>query len=169
MSARTSNRLLALGALWGDLLAAVLVLCMTPRPYRLISFLIVALICAIASECAGALAAGRRVARSAEDPHPGILAGVRVGAAQGLVGGGFAALLFWLLMALATSGFTLQNPVDVSVLLRLQTILGGFFVALTVFLYTLAGRPLLGPVFDLLVRRAVRAGGASGKEDLFVR
>ncbi|CAN5211535.1 hypothetical protein BH24ACT19_BH24ACT19_02020 [soil metagenome] len=45
MSAGARNRLLALGALWGLLLAAVPALVMTD-PYRLTGFLIVALVCA---------------------------------------------------------------------------------------------------------------------------
>jgi hypothetical protein len=99
-----------------------------------------------------------------------VLEGIGTGAVQGLVGGGFAALLFWVLMALAASGFTLQNPVELSVLTSPRVFLGSFFVALSAFLYALAGGLLLGPVFGTLVNHAVRAGKDAGeKEDLVVR
>lgn len=169
MEARVRNRLLTLGILWGLSLAAVPALVMTD-PYRLTGFLVAALICAVLSGCVGTLAAGRRAARSGG--RPGFLAGTGTGALQGLVGGGVAALLFWGLMALTISGFTLRNPVELSVLMSPRVFLGSFFVALSAFGYALVGGILLGPVFGTLVNRAVRSGkaGASGeKEDLVIR
>jgi len=82
-------------------------------------------------------------------------------------------------MAVSISGFTLRNPVELSVLIEPDVFLGSFFVALSVFLYAFAGRVVLGPVFGTLVNRAVRAGivagdkdagdDAAGKKDLIVR
>jgi hypothetical protein len=181
MTARARNRLLALGVTWGLLLAAVPVLVMA-EPYRLTGFLVAALVCAALSGCMGTLAAGRWAARSARRGgvrwegvgRPGLWGGARIGALQGLVGGGVAALLFWALMALAISGFTLRNPVELSVLMSPRVFMGSFFVALSVFLYAFVVGLLLGPVFGTLVSRAVRAdrdagSKAGGKEDLVVR
>ena len=70
------------------------------------------------------------------------------------MGGGVAALIFWGIMAVSISGFTLQNPVELSVLMEPDVFLGSFFVALSVFLYVLVGGLLLGPVFGTLVNRA---------------
>jgi hypothetical protein len=168
MTASVRNRLLALGFLWGILLAAVPALVMTD-PYRL-SGLLASLVCAALSGCVGTLAAGRRAtllaARSGGAGRSSLLAGVGTGASQGLVGGGVAALIFWGIMAVSISGFTLHNPVELSVLMEPDVFLGSFFVALSVFLYVLVGGLLLGPVFGTLVNRTVRA---RGKEDLVVR
>ncbi len=172
MTSRVRNRLLALGVLWGLLLSVVPVLVMT-TPYQLTGLLVAALICAALSGCIGTLAAGQRAARSA--PTEGtrrseVLAGLRTGASQGLVGGGVAALLFWVLIAVTASGFTLLDPVELSVLTSPRVFIGSFFVALSVLLYAFLGGLLLGPIFGTLVNRAVRADkDAGGKEDLVVR
>ena len=169
MTASVRNRLLALGFLWGILLAAVPAFVMTD-PYRLSGLLVASLVCAVLSGCVGTLAAGRRAtllaARSGGAGRSSLLAGVGTGASQGLVGGGVAALIFWGIMAVSISGFTLHNPVELSVLMEPDVFLGSFFVALSVFLYVLVGGLLLGPVFGTLVNRTVRA---RGKEDLVVR
>jgi hypothetical protein len=81
------------------------------------------------SGCAGTLVAGRRAARSAG--RLGFLAGIRV--VQGLAGGGVAALLFWVLMAIAISGFTLRNPIELSLLIEPDVFMGSFLVALSAF------------------------------------
>ena len=169
MTASVRSRLLALGFLWGILLAAVPAFVMTD-PYRLSGLLVASLVCAVLSGCVGTLAAGRRAARLASRTggarRSSLLAGIGTGASQGLVGGGVAALIFWGIMAVSISGFTLQNPVELSVLMEPDVFLGSLFVALSVFLYVLVGGLLLGPVFGTLVNRTVRAGG---KEDLVVR
>lgn len=171
MTPNARNRLLTLGILWGLLLAAVPALVMTD-PYRLTGFLVAGLVCAALSGCVGTLAAGRRASKGAG--RSGFLAGVGTGAFQGLVGGGVAALLLWALMAVTISGFTLRNPVELSVLMSPRVFTGSFFVALSAFVYTFLGGLLLGPVFGTLVNRAVRAGketgdDTGGKEDLVVR
>ena len=174
MMTRVSSRLLALGVIWGLLLAVVPALMMM-EPYQLTGLLVAALFCAALSGCIGTLAAGRRAARNAarstDTDRPGVLFGVGLGALQGLVGGGVAALLFWALMALTTSGFSLQNPVDVSTLMRPQVFLGSFFVALSVFLYAFVGGLLLGPLFGTLINRTVKDAGSNGggKEESVVR
>jgi hypothetical protein len=156
MTATVRNRLILLGSAWGVLLAAVPALVMT-RPYRLTGFLVAALLCAALSGCVGTLAAGRRVALRGEGSG-GLVAGLGMGFLQGLVGGACAALLIWALMALILSGFSLQNPVELSTLMRPRVFLGSFFVALSVFLYVVAAGLLLGPAFERLVDRAVREG-----------
>ena len=153
MTATVRNRLLLLGSAWGVLLATVPALVMT-RPYRLTGFLVAALVCAALSGCVGTLVAGRRAAL--REGGGGLLAGLGTGFLQGLVGGAFAALLIWALMALTLSGFTLENPVELSTLMRPRVFLGSFFVALWVFLYAVAGGTLLGPAFGRLVDRTVR-------------
>ncbi len=174
---RASGQLLALGVLWGLVLAAVPAFLMT-EPYQLTGLLVAALACAVLSGAAGTLAAGRRAARGAGRSK--VVAGFGTGAFQGLVGGGVAALLFWALMALTISGFTLRNPVELSVLMSPRVFLGSFFVALSAFVYAFVGGVLLGPVFGTLVNRVVRrdaggdangnaSGDAGGKEDLVVR
>jgi hypothetical protein len=155
MTATVRNRLLLLGSAWGVLLATVPALVMT-RPYRLTGFLVAALVCAALSGCVGTLVAGRRAAL--REGGGGLLAGLGTGFLQGLVGGTFAALLIWALMALTLSGFTLENPVELSTLMRPRVFLGSFFVALWVFLYAVAGGTLLGPAFGRLVDRTVREG-----------
>jgi len=168
LTAGTRNRLLALGVIWGLLLAAVPTLVMTD-PYRLTGFLIVALVCAALSGCVGTLVAGRRAARSGR--RSGVLGGAGLGAVQGLAGGLVAALLFWIIMALTTSGFTLQDPVELSGLMRPRVLLGSFFVALSAFVYVFVGGLVLGPIFGKLIDRAVRSGkkDAGGKENFVVR
>jgi len=176
MTARARNRLLVLGVLWGLSLAALPALVMT-SPYRLTGFLVAALICAALSGWIGPLGAGQRAARSARPEgtrRSEVLAGVGTGALQGLVGGGVAALLFWALMAVTASGFTLRNPVELSVLMSPRVFMGSFFVALSALLYAFVGGLLLGPVFGTLVNRAVRVGkdtggDTGGKENLVVR
>jgi len=169
MTTRVSSRLLALGVLWGLLLAAVPTLVMTDS-YQLTGFIVAALVCAALSGAVGTLVAGRRALRGAGRQEgvgrSGFVAGVGTGAVQGLVGGGVAALLLWGLMALTISGFTLRNPVELSVLMSPRVFMGSFFVSLSAFLYAFAGGLLLGPVFGTLVNRTVRIGG---KEDLVVR
>jgi len=167
MTAPVRNRLLLIGALWGLVLAAVPALVMTDT-YRLTGFLVVALICAALSGAVGTLAAGLRTI--GKTGRSGLLAGVGTGSFQGLVGGGISALLFWGLMALTISGFTLRNPVELSVLMSPRVFIGSFFVALSAFLYAFAGGLLLGPIFGTLVNHIVRSGKeAGGKEDLVVR
>jgi hypothetical protein len=138
------------------------------NPYRLSGFLVAVLVCAALSGCAGTLVAGRRAARSAG--RLGFLAGIRV--VQGLAGGGVAALLFWVLMAIAISGFTLRNPIELSLLIEPDVFMGSFLVTLSAFLCAFVGGLLLGPVFGTLVNRAVRKNAGDdpgGKEDLVVR
>src|SRR3712207_5565061 len=135
MTATVRNRLLLLGSAWGVLLATVPALVMT-RPYRLTGFLVAALLCASLSGCVGTLVAGRRAAL--REGGGGLLAGLGTGFLQGLVGGTFAALLIWALMALTLSGFSLQNPVELSTLMRPRVFLGSFIVAVSVFLYAVA-------------------------------
>jgi hypothetical protein len=132
--ATVRNRLL-LGSAWGVLLAALPALVMA-RPYRLSGFLVAA-----------------RRGWSGRRP---VLAGLGTGFLQGLVGGAFAALLIRALLALTLSGFSRENPVDLSVLMTPRVFLGSFFVALSVFVYAVAGGTLLGPAFGRLVHRAVR-------------
>ena len=86
-----------------------------------------------------------------------------VGAVQGIVAGTLAALLFWTVMAVAISGFTLRGPVELSVLMSPRIFLGSFFVAFSAFVYTLVGGLLLGPLSGPLVERA------ASKEKEFVR
>src|SRR5215212_6371683 len=136
MASSVRNRLLVLGVLWGLSLAVVPALVMT-NPYRLTGFLDAALVCAASSGCVGTLVAGRRAAKSNRAEGSGrseALAGLGTGALQGLVGGGVAALLFWALMAVTASGFTLRNPVELSVLMSPRVFVGSFFVALSVLL-----------------------------------
>src|SRR4051812_17857317 len=168
MTTRARNRLLLLGVVWGLVLAAVPALVMTDPPYRLTGFLVVCLFCAALSGSIGTLAAGRWAARNvgrSKSNGSSFLIAVGIGAFQGLVGGGVAALLFWGLMAVTISGFTLHSPVELSVLMSPRVFMGSFFVALSAFLYAFVGGLLLGPVFGTLVNRAVRSGG---KENLVV-
>ncbi len=158
MTASVRNRLLILGVLWGLVLAAVPALVMTD-PYKLTGFLVVALLCAAVSGAAGTLVAGRRTMRRASGRKgtrgAAALRGIAVGAVQGIVAGALAALLFWTVMALTISGFTLRDPVEIAVLMSPRIFLGSFFVALSAFAYTLVGGLLLGPLFGLLVERTV--------------
>ena len=160
MSATVRNKLLALGALWGVLLAAVPALVMT-RPYRLSGFLVAALACAVVSGCLGTLAAGKRAA--VRRAGGSILAALGTGLFQGLVGGAFASALVWALMALTLSGFTLENPVDLALFTSPRVFLGSFFVALSVFVYAVAGGLLLGPLFGTLVNRVASAKAPAEK------
>src|SRR5215208_4033748 len=114
MTSTVRNRLLVLGVLWGLLLAAVPALYMT-NPYRLTGLLVVGLACAALSGSLGTLVAGRRAVKKGGG-RSGLLAGVGIGALQGLAGGAVVALLLWALMAVTISGFTLRNPVELSVL-----------------------------------------------------
>jgi hypothetical protein len=158
-----------MGTLWGLLLAAFPALWMT-SPYRLMGFLVAGLACAALSGALGTLVAGRWAAKKG-GRRSRLLVGVGTGALQGLGGGIVAALLIWALMAIALSGFTLRNPVELSVLMSPRVFLGSFFVALSAFAYALAGGVLLGPIFGTLVNRTVSAdkNAAGEKEDPVVR
>lgn len=163
MSAAARGRLLALGVLWGALLAAVPAFAMAD-PYEPTGFLVAGLVVAALSGCAGTLAAARRALRT-DVPKNGrreILAGLGTGLFQGLVGGGVAAFLIWLLMSVTLSGFSLDNPVEPSALMRPRVFLGSFFVSISVFVYALAGGLLLGPVFGTLINHTARAGAKGG-------
>jgi hypothetical protein len=149
MTATVRNRLLLLGSAWGVLLAALPALVMTRH---LSGFLVAALLVAAVSGSVGTLVAGRRAARRAGSGAT-ILSGLGTGFLQGLVGGAFAAFLIWALTALSISEFSLGDP---SVLMSPHVFVGSFFVALSVFLYAVAGGTLLGPAFGRLVDRAVR-------------
>ncbi len=177
MTARVRKRLVGLGVLWGLVLAAVPALVMT-EPYPLTGFHVVALVCAALGSCIGTLVAGqtaRSIGKDATRPRAagrsGLSGGAGIGALQGLVGGGVAALLFWALMALTISGFTLRNPVELSVLMSPRVFMGSFFVALSVFLYAFVGGLLLGPLFGTLINRTVKDAGSNGggKEESVVR
>ena len=145
MTSGVRNRLLILGAVWGLLLAAVPAFVMTD-PYTLTGFLVVAILCAVFSGAAGTFVAGRRALR-----RPSNRKGAGAAALRGVA---LAALLFWAVMAVTISGFTLQDPVELSVLMSPRIFLGSFFVALSAFAYTLVGGLLLGPIFGPLVERA---------------
>ena len=154
MTTTVRNKLLLLGAVWGVLLAALPALVMSRR---LTGFLLAALLVATLSGCVGTLVAGRRAARR-KGSRVTLLAGLGTGLLQGLVGGAFAAVLIWVLMALSISEFSLGDSIDLSVLMSPRVFLGSFFVALSVFLYAVAGGTLLGPAFGRLVDRTVREG-----------
>ncbi|HEX2181603.1 MAG TPA: hypothetical protein VHH10_04900 [Rubrobacteraceae bacterium] len=151
MTAAARNRLLLLGSAWGVLLALAPALVMTRH---LSGFLVAALLVAALSGSVGTLVAGRRAARRADGAT--LLSGIGTGFLQGLVGGAFAAFLIWALTAFTLSEFSLGNSVDPSVLMSPRVFVGSFFVALSVFLYAVAGGTLLGPAFGRLVERAVR-------------
>lgn len=155
MAKATRNRLLALGALWGVLLAAVPAFVMG-NPARPGGFAVSAVLCAAVSGAVGTLVAGYRAsARRGGAKRGGVPAAFGAGLAQGFVGGGMAAVAIWALMAAAISGFSLENAADPSALMRPQVFIGGFFVALSVFLYALAGSLLLAPAFGMLINRTV--------------
>lgn len=149
------NRLISLGVLWGVLLAALPAVVMGD-PLRPDVFLLSAVLCAIVGGAAGTLAAGHRAAIAR---HNGAAGGVRAvfgaGLMQGTVGGGIAAVAMWALMAATISGFPLENFTDPSALMRPRVFVGSFFVALSVFLYGLAGGLLLAPAFGTLIYRVV--------------
>lgn len=177
MARHARNRLILLGALWGLALAAPPTLVMADR---VTGFLAAALASAALSGAVGALIAGRREAsRSSAAASAGkgvrswLLSGARVGAVQGLAGGAAAALLFWVMMAVTISGFTLRDPVAASVLMSPRVFLGSFFVSLSVFVYALVGGIALGPLFGPLVERNAgrNAGGdvIRGREEPVVR
>lgn len=161
MTSGVRNRLLGLGVVWGLLLAIPPAFVMTD-PYELNGILVAGVLCAVVSGAVGTLAAGRRAARGRESRRT-ILAGLGTGLYQGLVVGGVAALLFWVIMAVTLSGFALDDPVELSTLMRPQVFLGSFFVALSVFIYVVVAGVLLGPAFGILVNRAARAG-AKGEQ-----
>lgn len=156
MAKTVRNRLIWLGALWGVLLAAAPAFVMG-NPFRPDAFFLSAILCAVVSGAAGALAAGYRatIARREGDKGNDVLAVLGAGLVQGLVGGGVAAVAMWALMAATISGFPLDNPTDPSALMRPRVFIGSFFVALSVFLYALAGGLLLAPAFGTLIYRVV--------------
>ncbi|HZY66870.1 MAG: hypothetical protein M3N10_10595 [Actinomycetota bacterium] len=161
MTPAVRNRLLGLGLVWGLLLAAVPAFVMTD-PYELSGLLIAGVLCAAVSGAVGTLAAGRRAARGGVQNNRTVVAGLGTGFFQGLIGGGIAALSFWAIMGVTLSGFALDNPIELSTLMRPQVFLGSFFVALSVFIYVVAAGVLLGPAFGTLVNRAARSGAKGG-------
>ncbi|HET7478377.1 MAG TPA: hypothetical protein VFJ72_02550 [Rubrobacteraceae bacterium] len=158
MTTAVRNRLILLGALWGVVLAAVPALVMS-RPFHLSGFLVAAVACSVVSGSVGTLVAGRRAIRPGKK-RGAVAAALGTGLFQGLAGGALSAALIWALMAVTLSGFTLGNPVQLATLMSPRVFLGGFFVALSVFVYVLAGGLLLGPVFGTLINSLVRKGDA---------
>ena len=121
------NRLLALGALWGLVLAA----------------LPAALSCASLSGAIGALVAGSRAA-AVPFARRGLLAISGVGALQGLVSGTFAALSIWLALATTISEFSAGSSLKILNLLWRSEIFVESATA-AVFVYTVAVGILLSP------------------------
>lgn len=159
MTSTVWKRLILLGALWGVALAALPALIMT-QPFRISGFLLAAVACAAVSGAIGTLYAGRRASVRSGKKRGAVAASLGTGFFQGLVGGAVAAGLIWALMAVTLSGFSLSNPGELSVLMSPRIFLGGFFVALSAFLYVLVGGLLLSPAFGTLVNRLVRKGEA---------
>ena len=153
MIAPVRNQLILLGVLWGFVLAVIPALVMVD-PYRLSGFLIAAFVCAALSGVFATAVAGRRAVRYGADKGSVVLNGVKTGFFQGAIGGSFAALFMWALMAVTLSGFSFTNPVEASVLMRPSVFLGSFFVALSVFVYVLVAGVFLGPIFGVFVNRA---------------
>ena len=121
------NRLLALGALWGLVLAA----------------LPAALSCASLSGAIGALVAGHR-AVAVPFARRCLLAVSGVGELQGLVYGTFAALSIWLALATTISGFSAGSPLKIlNLLWRLEIFVESAIAAVAVFVYTVAVGMLL--------------------------
>lgn len=168
MVSNARNRLLLLGALWGLILASLPALVMSDGE-SISAFLPVALLFAALSGAVGTAVAGRRAERAPGAVGSPLVSGVKTGAVQGLVGGTVAALLFYALMAVTISGYSPGGGAEASVLMSPRVFLGSFFVALSVFVYSLAGGLLLGPLFGPLVRRAVGGKGGRGKEEPVVR
>lgn len=137
------NRLLALGALWGLVLAA----------------LPAALSCASLSGAIGALVAGHR-AVAVTFARRGLLAISGVGALQGLVSGTFAALSIWLALATTISGFSAGSPLKILNLLWRPEIFVESAIA-AVFVYTVAVGMLLTPVVGAAVYRLLREEDAA--------
>lgn len=155
MKAYFRNRLLALGVLWGILLAAVPALVMA-RGFGW--FLAAALVSAAFSGCVGTLATGQRLLVRLKKGAKlgGLASSLGTGLFQGLFGGGVAALLFWGLMSVTISGFSPLNPEGLSRLMSPQVFLGSFFVALSVFMYAVVVGVLLGPIFGPLIKRSAK-------------
>ncbi len=121
------NRVLALGALWGLVLAA----------------LPAALSCASLSGAIGTLVAGSR-AVAVPFARRGLLAISGVGALQGLVSGTFAALSIWLALATTISEFSAGSSLKIlSLLWRPEIFVESATAA--VFVYTVAVGILLSP------------------------
>lgn len=170
MTSRSRNRLLLLGSFWGLALATLPAFVMA-SPFRPTGFLLAALVFAALSGAIGAAVAGKRMLARVpvgDGARSWLVSGIKAGAVQGLVGGTVAALLIWALMAVTISGFSLRGPLEPSVLMSPRVFLGSFFVALSVFVYALAGGLVLGPLFGALVERVVR-GKVRGKEEPVVR
>ena len=170
MTSRSRNRLLLLGSFWGLALATLPAFVMA-SPFRPTGFLLAALVFAALSGAIGAAVAGKRMLARVpvgDGARSWLVSGIKAGAVQGLVGGTVAALLIWALMAVTISGFSLRGPLEPSILMSPRVFLGSFFVALSVFVYALAGGLVLGPLFGALVERVVR-GKVRGKEEPVVR
>lgn len=159
MNPRVVNRLALLGAVWGFILAAVPAAVMS-RPFEPTFFLIASVVAAVICGVAATLYAGMRAyARSGRPPgKSGVLSGIATGLFQGLVGGVAGALFIWALMAVSISGVSLSSPGGLSDLMRPSVFIGSFFVALSAFVYALAGGLLLGPVFGTIINRTVQRG-----------
>jgi hypothetical protein len=156
MDGTRRNKLLILGSLWGLLLAIPAVLVMADRPSGLA---VVSVLFAVVSGAVGTLLAGRRAASRGDGKQPAIVAALGTGLFQGLFGGVVVAALFWVLMTIIITGFSVGRPVPISTFTEPGVLLGSFFVALSAFAYAVAGGVLLGPLSGALVNRISRTGG----------
>ena len=153
------NRLLALGALWG-LLLAIFPAGLAFDRFALSPFLISVFICAGFSGAVSMLFAGLRVA--ATPAGRGLFAAVRIGVLQGLISAVLAAVTIWLALTVTISGFSVGSPSEILDLFRRPAIfVEGAIGAIAVLVYTAAVGTLLSPVVGAAIRRIVRSGSAA--------
>ena len=159
MVSRVRNRLLALGALWGLLLAIFPAVLAFDR-FAISPFLISAFVCAGVSGAIGMLLAGRRVAATLDGR--GLLPAVRIGVLHGLVSAAFAAVTIWLALTVTIFGFSVGSPSEILDLFRRPAIvIEGAIAAIAVFVYTATVRTILSPVVGMAIRRIVRPKSAA--------
>jgi hypothetical protein len=159
MGSGVRNKLLALGALWGLLLAIFPAVLAFDR-FALSPFLISALICAGFSGAVSMLFTGLRAA--ATPARRGLFAAVRIGVLQGLISAVLAALTIWLALTITISGFSVESPSEILDLYRQPAIfIEGAIAAIAVLVYTVAVGTLFSPVIGATIQRIVRPESAA--------
>lgn len=150
--------LVAFGAVWGLVLAALPAVFAFDDPFSLSPFLVSAFVCSTLAGIVGALLAGRWVSG-----RSGVFAALMAGVSHGVVFSVLASLSIWVCLAVNISGFSVATPGNVFNLVSSPGIFAMSGVAArAIFLYALVVGIVLSPVSGGFVLRMVRGRGVAG-------
>lgn len=161
MDASHRNLLLAVGALWGFVMAVIPAEVAFAGPLKLSPFLVSAFLAAALSAAAGTafagwFASGKR--RGKRGWMRRAFSGTVIGLLQAVVTGALATVSIWIAITVTISGFSVATPENILRLVRTpELFLQGWIVGRAVLIYALvvgvAAAPLTGAFIDWLIHR----------------